>query len=794
MSQFYARYVPPAPKPIDVQVEEQTSAKRKRSIAVDKPAKKKKRQRTEPETVNGTVLKANGDSNASKEKSPTDELAVDSDTVPEYQASHRDEEAEAAQPKRKEKRKKRRKEGSTSPEAIADDDYSRKHGEVFAKFNKALTEKPLKEDIDEDMADVEPQELHGLEPIPQPEVVDLPLQQPSYSTLAPWQANAVRVVNRQTKAFSDFQIAESTIGNLKKHGIQQSFPIQTTVLPLLLDGPSRHEGDVCVSAATGSGKTLAYVLPMIEDLKVYPSTMLRGLIVVPTRELVQQVRQLCEICGAGTKLKIATASGSKSMKDEQAMLVAEQEIYDPERWERERRAPVDWIKSSLADLLQNAQQRSKPTSTHFVQQVKSKVDVLISTPGRLVDHLKSTPGFNLDHVKWLIVDEADRLLNESYQEWIDVVTPALRSQAATAERDALLKEMRMEAPIREVKKVLLSATMTSDISKLNSLGLTNPKLVILGHPKAQKPQSEDDADVKDLQVDDNGAYHLPPLLEEYVIPIKDGYEKPLYLLELLQQRVLSQTNGGAKHRAQEIQTSDSDSDMSSSDSSSLSDSSSDTDSDSNSSIASSSAAKHTHTPKKTLFHHTSGPNTSKPGTSPSTNSASRVLIFTRSTASAHRLTRLLGLLHPTLGPQITTLTKSTTSSATSRRALASFRSGRASVLIATDRASRGLDIPDLAHVVSYDVPSSALMYVHRVGRTARAGKGGVAWTCVEHREGRWFWGEVGGKEKKGRGAGGGIVREGKVKKVELEVDVEAWKARYEDALGKLGDEVRGKGK
>jgi ATP-dependent RNA helicase DDX51/DBP6 len=118
-------------------------------------------------------------------------------------------------------------------------------------------------------------------------------------------------------------------------------------------------------------------------------------------------------------------------------------------------------------------------------------------------------------------------------------------------------------------------------------------------------------------------------------------------------------------------------------------------------------------------------------------------------------------------------------------------------LIATDRASRGLDIPDLQHVISYDVPGSALTYVHRVGRTARAGREGTAWTCVEHREGRWFWREIGGKGKgvAGAGAGGqGIQRaEGRrVQKVELEVDVEGSKEKYERALAKLGEEVKGR--
>jgi len=64
------------------------------------------------------------------------------------------------------------------------------------------------------------------------------------------------------------------------------------------------------------------------------------------------------------------------------------------------------------------------------------------------------------------------------------------------------------------------------------------------------------------------------------------------------------------------------------------------------------------------------------------------------------------------------------------RALEAFRSGRSSVLVATDVAARGLDVDDITHVVNYDVPEDPEVYIHRIGRTARAGREGVAWTFV----------------------------------------------------------------
>ena len=72
------------------------------------------------------------------------------------------------------------------------------------------------------------------------------------------------------------------------------------------------------------------------------------------------------------------------------------------------------------------------------------------------------------------------------------------------------------------------------------------------------------------------------------------------------------------------------------------------------------------------------------------------------------------------------------------KTLAGFAKGRSRILVATNVASRGLDIPDVSHVVNYDLPEDAETYVHRIGRTARAGKEGVAATLVGEAEVREF--------------------------------------------------------
>jgi superfamily II DNA/RNA helicase len=68
------------------------------------------------------------------------------------------------------------------------------------------------------------------------------------------------------------------------------------------------------------------------------------------------------------------------------------------------------------------------------------------------------------------------------------------------------------------------------------------------------------------------------------------------------------------------------------------------------------------------------------------------------------------------------------------RAIKAFRNGNADILVATDVAARGLDIPDVSHVINFDTPNSYEDYIHRIGRTGRGGKSGSALTFVKARK------------------------------------------------------------
>ena len=842
---FYARYVPPSksnesPKALDQPTAPNSTKRKYKSSGEPHHRSEKRQKRSTRDLKSASLREVSEENNASlqgasdqalteaakskgtspkKTSKPNEDGAeiiakysigesarnrkprvnVTKDTIDRDDAALRPEQPISDEPKWHAKQRKKDSEKPLGrPDTNGDDVQDagdKRHSRVLSKFSKSkrvtaaaassgTSETKLASSSDNKAAEEHEPELHGLVPLPQPAQVEDEDALPAYSTLPAWMARPLRVSSDQSSTFASMNLDDTLLSNLHGKGFEQAFPVQSAVIPLLKTGEERHDGDICISAATGSGKTLAYVVPMIEALKDLAGRKLRGLIVVPTRELVNQAREVCETCAAGTGLTIATALGNKPFGDEQLTLIESRYAYDPERYQDGQKQSMDWTRFGLEDLVLDSGDVSRRRAAfNYVEEYDSLVDILICTPGRLVDHLRATTGFNLDHVQWLIVDEADRLLNESFQEWVEVVMPALRSGEATKRRDSILRAMRMEIPERIIRKVICSATLTQDVSKLNSLEFRNPKLVVVGNTATVNATAEGEPAVDDEEPtpDVHGTFNLPMTLSEASISVGDGSEKPLYLLELLRSHVATHRNQLGISNSSNIPTAPPENGViadSKESSSETSTSSSDTESDT--SMDDSDSARGT--PTGTF-------EVPKNGFQASLEAYPSMLIFTRSTESATRLSRLLSLLAPDLSSRIGTLTKSSTSSATSRKTLSQLQSGKLRILIATDRASRGLDVPNLQHVVSYDVPTSLTTYVHRVGRTARAGKSGHAWTLVAHREGRWFSKEIGGN---GDGADEGtIARSGKIRRVNIELEDEGMRERYEDALKQLGEEVRG---
>ncbi|OQD68360.1 hypothetical protein PENDEC_c036G03391 [Penicillium decumbens] len=654
-----------------------------------------------------------------------------------------------------------------------------KHAGLLSKFERTKTAaatkvKKTKPEIEKPLEETaEPVFAQGLEPLPQPENPEEPEALPTYSSLPDWLANPRRTSNKERAKFSDLGIKPDLLHILDERGYKEAFAVQSAVIPLLLESSNDyHPGDVCVSAATGSGKTISYVLPLVSSLKPLSASRLRGLIVVPTRELVRQARESCELLASGSGLRIGSAVGNVAIKDEQKLLMRVDQVYNPAAVAQRQNPGLqgdDWVDFDLEACVNESLNANEYLPAHL-QRFEPNVDILVCTPGRLVDHIRYTKDFTLKYLDWLVIDEADRLLNESFQDWVDVVMGSLDTRQAPETFGScgkFLSDMNLSIATKPPRKVILSATMTRDISKLNSLRLTNPKLVVVG--------ADDPSELTDLYADRaDVSYDLPPTLHEHMVPVAEGAQKPLYLLRLLESHIqvgMDATAGTVTGNdansvvSDDTSSIDSDEESSGTDSDTEDDSDSDTDTDTDTDSSSDSeegldSAEHSDKPRST------------------------VLVFTKSSESASRLARLMTLTKPSLANQIGIIVKSNKSSA-SRRTLSAYRRGRISIIIATDRASRGLDLESLTHVVNYDVPHSVTTYVHRVGRTARAGREGSAWTLIVHHEGRWFSNEI------AKSVDGHIKRSSGIDRVNLKIDKNSATFKgYGDALDKLEKEVK----
>ncbi|EMR68097.1 putative atp-dependent rna helicase dbp6 protein [Eutypa lata UCREL1] len=520
------------------------------------------------------------------------------------------------------------------------------------------------------------------------------------------------------------------------------------------------------------------------DEKTDEVTELHGLEPLPQPEPV-------DIDTSRPAVRIGTSMGSQTLQKEQSTLVEREEQYDPAGYAQRLKRLAEAGEDDDEDLGYNTEDEEKAelrrredrlsTLPDHVISYKPKVDILICTPGRLVEHINYTPGFSLEYVRWLIVDEADKLLSQNFQQWLDIVIPRLQNDGVPGARN------HKQSNLSGIRKVILSATMTRDLDRLGGLKLRRPKLVVL----------EGAGRRDDIDGDHSKEEHaLPELLEEAALKVSDPNLKPLFLLDLLQSALVLGNHIPTHSKTGQLgdDTSSSGSSTSSSDPDTDSDSESASDSDSNSDSESSSAHQK---PTSSLLP--------SPPPKPITNNSilPSILIFTRSNETAIRLSRLLALMSPTfLGPLIGTLT-STTPYARRKATLRAFTASdrRLRILVASDLVARGVDLPALDHVINYDMPASVASYVHRVGRTARAGRGGHAWTLYTVAEARWFWRVVAGEEK---GEAGMVRRARKVERVRVTEekgdDKEAFEEKvgsYESALERLGREAdrarRGKG-
>ncbi|XP_058072071.1 DEAD-box ATP-dependent RNA helicase 10 isoform X2 [Magnolia sinica] len=356
--------------------------------------------------------------------------------------------------------------------------------------------------------------------------------------------------NEEITTFKGLGVCNELVEACERLGWKNPSMIQAKAIPHALEGK-----DLIGLAQTGSGKTGAFALPILQSLLQTPQAFF-ACILSPTRELAIQIAEQFEALGSDIGVKCAVVVGG-----------------------------VDMMQQAIA--------------------LAKRPHVVVGTPGRLLDHLSNTKGFSLRTLKYLVLDEADRLLNMDFEREIDEILKVIP---------------------RERKTYLFSATMSKKVDKLKRACLKNP-----------------------AKVEVSSKYSTVDTLKQQfcLVPAK---HKDCYLVYILSEM-----------------------------------------------------------------------------------SGSTSMVFTRTCES----TRLLALLLRNLGLKAIPISGQM-SQDKRLGALNKFKAGECNILLCTDVASRGLDIPSVDMVINYDIPSNSKDYIHRVGRTARAGRSGVAISLVNQYELEWY--------------------------------------------------------
>ncbi len=197
-------------------------------------------------------------------------------------------------------------------------------------------------------------------------------------------------------SFSSFKLDPNLLKGLKELGFVRPTPIQIDSIPPAMEGR-----DVLACAATGSGKTAAFLLPILHKLIARPRGTTRALIVTPTRELAAQIAEHLNEIAVHTPITSAAIFGGVGMS---------------------------------------------PQEHAF----RSGVDVLVATPGRLLDHLRHSYA-KLDQLEFLVLDEADRMLDMGF-------LPEIRKllRFLPAKRQTLFFSATMPPPIATLTREMLN--------------------------------------------------------------------------------------------------------------------------------------------------------------------------------------------------------------------------------------------------------------------------------------------------------------------------------------------------
>lgn len=222
---------------------------------------------------------------------------------------------------------------------------------------------------------------------------------------------------KKVSTFTDLPLSRKTLKSLKDSNYTKPTEIQKESIGYALQGR-----DVLGAAITGSGKTLAFLIPVMENLFLKKWSRQDGIgaiIISPTRELAYQIFETLKKVGAGHDFSAGLIIGGKNLKFERSRM--------------------------------------------------DQCNVIICTPGRLLQHMDENPLFNCTSMQVLVLDEADRCLDMGFEQTMNAIIENLPPERQT---------------------LLFSATQTKSVKDLARLSLTNPVYVA---PHEQSAHSTPDA-------------------------------------------------------------------------------------------------------------------------------------------------------------------------------------------------------------------------------------------------------------------------------------------------------------
>ncbi|KAF2740846.1 ATP-dependent RNA helicase-like protein DRS1 [Polyplosphaeria fusca] len=215
---------------------------------------------------------------------------------------------------------------------------------------------------------------------------------------------------KPTGSFQAMSLSRPILKGLASVGFTEPTPIQLKTIPVAMQGK-----DVVGGAVTGSGKTAAFLLPILERLlyrpKKIPTT--RVAIFMPTRELAVQCFNVAKKLAAFTDITFAQMAGGFSAREQEAVL-------------------------------------------------KTRPDVVIATPGRFIDHMRNSAAFHVESLEILVLDEADRMLEEGFESQLNEILTTIPKSRQT---------------------MLFSATMTSSVDNLIRVGMNRPVRLLVDAKK-----------------------------------------------------------------------------------------------------------------------------------------------------------------------------------------------------------------------------------------------------------------------------------------------------------------------